>query len=375
MSNRASLLASQEDPLFDLTNLCEQLRNQPEIKNKQSIRLAARSEDHSSNDDPQTKYAQPGDDCAAIATEHGYQLLAMEGMIPNFVKNDPVAAGWSSVMANVSDIAAMGGRPTAIVNAYWHNNEDQSAKILNSIKQACRTFGLVFAGGHSSIEKNNTPGLAVAITGHANHLLSCHHVKAGQRLFLLSDLNGEWHGNNAYWDCTKGKRSEEIRKQWQIPADLADEKLVVAAKDISNGGLLGTLLMMLELTESGATLDLNALTIPATIASERQQNQSNFGQVTSKKSLPMQHLLRWLKAFQSFGFLLTVEPSKVSQLINYFQDSHLTCCPIGSINDSGKVIIDHFGEQVEFWDLNHRSLTDMGKSFSRQSNQEKICQP
>ncbi|WP_241150174.1 AIR synthase related protein, partial [Pseudomonas viridiflava] len=66
-------------------------------------------------------YALPGDDTAAIRCGDQYQLLAIEGMIPAFVEQAPWFAGWSAVMANVSDITAMGGRATAVVNAYWHH--------------------------------------------------------------------------------------------------------------------------------------------------------------------------------------------------------------------------------------------------------------
>ena len=56
-----------------------------------------------------------GDDCAAIADGDGYLLLAIEGFINEFVAADPWFAGWCGVMVNISDIAAMGGRPIAVV--------------------------------------------------------------------------------------------------------------------------------------------------------------------------------------------------------------------------------------------------------------------
>ncbi len=283
-----------------------------------------------------TRYQMPGDDCAAFATAGGYQLLAMEGMLPGFVNHDPRAAGWSSVMANVSDIAAMGGRPQAVVNAYWHHDSEQAKTLLFHIKRACDVFGVQFAGGHSSIQPDYSPGLAVAITGFARNLLSCHHLKAGQRLFLLSDLDGSWHGDFPYWACVQGKSKAQIQSQWRIPAQLAEEGLAVAAKDISNGGVLGTLLMMLELNQCGAAVDLCA--IPS----------------------PDKDFLRWMRAFQSFGFLLAVEPSQVSSLLGFFKHSHLTCAAIGEINDSAQVSLDMAGASATFWNLKQRPLTGMG---------------
>ena len=324
----------------ELDSLCTELRALPEIAAKTAIKLAASFCDNQSELSLEQRYAMPGDDCAAFKTADGYQLLAMEGMLPDFVLRDPKAAGWSSVMVNISDIAAMGGRPSAIVNAYWHNDDEASAILLKHMKRACDVFGIAFAGGHSSIQPSFTPNLAVAIMGQAKQLLSCHHIKPGQRLFMLTDLTGSWHGNMPYWGCVQGKTPEQIRQQWNVPAELAEAGLAVAAKDISNGGLLGTLIMMLELTGCGANLDLSAIPKPAG------------------------DLFRWLRAFQSYGFLLAVEPEKVSALLHYFQHSHLTCRPIGSFTDDGKIQLDYAGATAEFWDIKQQPLTAMGANHA-----------
>ncbi|MDF1639064.1 sll0787 family AIR synthase-like protein [Alcanivorax jadensis] len=330
----------------ELNSLIETLRNLPEIKGKRAIKLAAELTDKYSGLPLEKLYELPGDDCAAFRDPQGYRLLAMEGMLPGFVGSDPRAAGWSSVMVNISDIAAMGGRAEAVVNAFWHHDEGASAEILFHIKRACDVFGVHFAGGHSSIGKGFQPGLAVAITGHANQLLSCHHLAPNQKLYLLTDLDGSWHKESAYWGVVGGKTPEQIRKQWQLPAELADEGHAVAAKDISNGGILGTLVMMLELTGCGASVDLNSLPRPN----------------------PEKHdddLLRWLRAFQSFGFLLAVEPSRATALEKRMAESHLTCQCIGDINNTGKISLGYHRQQGYFWDLHSDSLTNMGGPNAR----------
>lgn len=324
----------------ELELLCDQLRILPEIQAKTAIKLAAGFCNKQTDLTLEQRYAMPGDDCAAFKTAEGFQLLAMEGMLPDFVRTDPRAAGWSSVMVNVSDIAAMGGRPTAIVNAYWHHDDEASETLLKHMRRACDVFGIQFAGGHSSIQQGFSPNLAVAITGHAKKLLSCHHIKPGQRLLMLTDLTGSWHGDLPYWGCVQGKTPEQIRAQWNLPAELAEAELAVAAKDISNGGLLGTLIMMLELTGCGAVLDLSA--IPR----------------------PEGELFRWLRAFQSFGFLLAVEPEKISGVLHYFQHSHLRCVPIGSFTGDGKIRLDHLGATAEFWNIHEQPLTAMGANHA-----------
>lgn len=60
-----------------------------------------------------------GDDCAAIPDGDGYLLFAAEGMLPAFVAGDPWFAGYSAVMVNLSDVAAMGGWPLAVTDVIW----------------------------------------------------------------------------------------------------------------------------------------------------------------------------------------------------------------------------------------------------------------
>lgn len=323
-----------------LSNLCEELRSLPGLIAKKSIRYAALHSDKNVSKEEKTLeqlYCEPGDDCAAFACEGGYQLLAMEGMDQDFVKNNARAAGWSSVMVNISDIAAMGGRPIAIANALWHNEKEKAQEIFKHIKRACDVFDVKFSGGHTSISDSTHPNIALAITGFAKKLLSCHHLKPGQQLFLLTDLDGSWHGESAYWACVLGKSPEYLREQWSIPAQLAEKDLVVAAKDISNGGIFGTLLMMLELTGCGASIQLDDIPKPSD-----------------------GNVLRWLSAFQSFGFLLSVPEEKIELLNDFFGNSPLTCKNIGVITDTSKVNIHTSYAEEVFWDLNKESLTNMG---------------
>ena len=67
-----------------------------------------------------------GDDCAAIPDGDGHLLFAIEGFMNEFVAADPWFAGWCGVMVNLSDIAAMGGRPIAVVDAIWADGEDNA---------------------------------------------------------------------------------------------------------------------------------------------------------------------------------------------------------------------------------------------------------
>jgi len=91
-----------------------------------------------------------GDDCAALADGDGYLLFAIEGLVSDFVETMPWFAGYSSVMVNISDVYAMGGRPLAVVDALWSDGLDAAAEILAGIAAASNAYGVPVVGGHSN---------------------------------------------------------------------------------------------------------------------------------------------------------------------------------------------------------------------------------
>jgi len=323
-----------------LSALLEQLRATPAMRAKQDIQRPAQWTGNRDNalrrmPTPQDAlYALPGDDTAAIRVGDRYQLLAIEGMLPAFVERAPWFAGWSAVMANVSDITAMGGRACAVVNAYWHHDEAAADELLAGIQAACDAYGLILAGGHTSQAPGHAANLAVAITGIAKRLLSTLHVAPGQVLAMAVDMEGRWHADAPYWKAFEQVSGERLREKLEVIPRLAEAGLLQAAKDISNAGLLGTLLMLLEPTGCGAEVDLDALPRPAD-----------------------DDLLRWLQAFPSYGFLLTLDEADWPQVQIAFAFQGLRCEHIGRITDSARLEVRQGDEYASFWNLAEQPFT------------------
>src|SRR5450830_132245 len=316
-----------------LQGLLATLRDTPAMRAKQVIQHPARAlpSTAASRDD---LYALPGDDTAAIRCGDQYQLLAIEGMIPAFVEQTPWFAGWSAVMANVSDITAMGGRANAVVNAYWHHDNQAADSLLAGIRDACQAYGLILAGGHTSQAAGNPAALAVAISGWARSLLSTLHVAPGQVIAMAVDLEGQWHGQAPYWKAFENVPAERLREKLEVIPRLAEAGLLLAAKDISNAGILGTLLMLLEPRHCGAQIDLGALPMPAGASLER-----------------------WLQAFPSYGFLLTLERKDLATVEAAFAFEGIHCAAIGTVDDSARLRISQDQEQHEFWNLATQPFT------------------
>jgi uncharacterized protein len=141
-----------------------------------------------------------GDDCAAIPDGDGYLLFAIEGFMNEFVAGDPWFAGWCGAMVNISDIAAMGGRPIAVVNAIWADGEAKAAPVLAGLKEAASAFGVPVVGGHTNV-RTDRGQLSVAILGRANRLLTSFDAEPGDVLIAAIDLRGRYREPFSNWEA------------------------------------------------------------------------------------------------------------------------------------------------------------------------------
>ncbi|WPO98349.1 sll0787 family AIR synthase-like protein [Pseudomonas sp. HR96] len=331
----------------DLDALLQRLRATEAMAAKLAIQQPARFASLPGGSTADQRYALPGDDTAAIRCGEQYQLLAIEGMLPAFVEQAPWFAGWSAVMANVSDITAMGGRATAVVNAYWHHQDEPAEQLLAGIRAACDAYGLLLAGGHTSLAAGNPAALAVAIIGWARSLLSTWHVQPGQMLATAVDLDGQWHGNAAYWKAFEHCPPERLRAKLEVIPRLAEAGLLRAAKDISNAGLLGTLLMLLETTGCGASIRLDELPRPAD-----------------------GDLERWLQAFPSYGFVFTLAPEDFPVVQAAFAYEGLQCSALGEVSASARLDVQLGSAHATFWDLAAAPFTGMTPTAHPHSSRE-----
>ncbi|MGO2240345.1 MAG: sll0787 family AIR synthase-like protein [Halomonas sp.] len=287
-----------------------------------------------------------GDDTAAIPGNDGYTLLAMEGLLTAFVAEDPWFAGWCSVMVNVSDIAAMGGRPQAIVNALWSHDPDSAALIAKGMREAADTFRIPIVGGHTNL-RSNQPQLAVGILGHAQRLLSSFAARPGQRLVAAIDLRGDYQKPYLNWNAATTAPAERLRGDIELLPEIAEKSLAIAAKDISQAGLLGTTLMLMESSGVGMRIDLESIPKPAGVAWSD-----------------------WLCTFPSFGYLLTTSHENLPLLLERFHGRGITAVQIGEVTATQQLWVENHDDRQLFHDLSTTLLTGLGHPTASIPQQE-----
>lgn len=275
-----------------------------------------------------------GDDCAVLPDPagSGYLLFAIEGLVRDFVEAMPWFAGYSAVMVNLSDVAAMGGRPVAVVDALWSDGDAMAGELLAGMRAAAERYGVPLVGGHTNLRADSAQ-LAVSVLGRALRLIQSFTARPGDVLLMAVDLRGRWHDPYPFWDASTTAPAARLRADMELLPRLAEDGLVDAGKDISMAGLLGTLLMLIECSKVGASVDLDRIPRPPGVGHDTAS------------------LLRWLQAFPSFGYLLSVRPEKADTVSSRFIDRGVACSAIGEVTGGSRLDLVDGEQQATLWDL------------------------
>ena len=274
-----------------------------------------------------------GDDCAAIPDGSGFLLFAIEGFIDGFVAADPWFAGYCGVMVNLSDIAAMGGRPLAVVDALWSVDAAGAAPVLAGLKAGAETYGVPVVGGHINT-RSDRGGLAVAVLGRAEQLLTSFDALPGHDLVMAVDLRGRYRGpTSTQWDASTSAPLDRLRLDLALLPEIAEAGLCGAGKDISMAGTIGTAAMLFECSGVGGTIDPSLVPRPEGV-----------------------DLGRWLTSFPSFGFLLSVAPDRTEAVLSRFAARGIAAARIGAVEPGHVLRLRDGVDDATVWDFAEASL-------------------
>lgn len=278
-----------------------------------------------------------GDDAAVIDIgTDDVILFAADAIWGRIVNKSPWWTGYTSVVVNVNDISAMGGRPLAMVNVMASSDLESTEEIMRGIRDGIKKFGVPMVGGHMHPD---TPynSLAVSIIGIAKKdcIIRSDSAKPGDVVIVAYDMDGRVGKNSPYsWDTTSFKEADVVRERFMVMQDIGEKKLVTAGKDISNPGTVGTLGMLCEVSRVGASVDIQRIPKPDGL-----------------------DLAQWLKIYPATGYVVTAKEENADECARIFEAAGLNAAVIGEINDSQIVdIYDDSGKAVVF-DLRNDGIT------------------
>ncbi|MDG6243586.1 MAG: methanogenesis marker 2 protein [Methanolobus sp.] len=278
-----------------------------------------------------------GDDAAVIDIgTDDVILFAADAIWGRIVNKSPWWTGYTSVVVNVNDISAMGGRPLAMVNVMSSSDLESTEEIMKGIRDGIKKFGVPMVGGHMHPD---TPynSLAVAIIGIAKKdcVIRSDTAKPGDVIIVAYDMDGRVGQNSPYsWDTTSFKDPDVVRRRFMVMQEIGEEKLVTAGKDISNPGTIGTLGMLCEVSRVGASVNLQAIPRPDNVDFEQ-----------------------WLKIYPATGYIVTANEENASRCIEVFGFAGISAAVIGQINSTRVIDIYDDSASAIVFDLSSDTIT------------------
>lgn len=315
---------------IDLSTLARMVRTHPGVTAKSEIGLV--SEIFQSTD----WLAGPGDD-GAVVTERGMALVVGgEAILPSFVAADPYGAGVAAVTTNLNDLAAMGAWPLALVDTIT-GPRPIIRRVLEGMQWASGLYQVPVVGGHLTVT-DGPPGLSAFGLGRADRALSAQSAQPGQSLLVGGCVQGRMRPDFPFFPSFD-ERGGQLAGDVRLLAEGAAAGWVVAAKDVSMAGLVGSLAMLLECNKLGVGVDLDALPVPATVTVEQ-----------------------WLTCFPCLAFLLCVPAGREAEACRAFARRGLAAAQVGTLDSTGKLRLCSAGRTETVFDLSRESLTNLARS-------------
>ncbi|KZX16348.1 phosphoribosylformylglycinamidine synthase 2 [Methanobrevibacter cuticularis] len=271
-----------------------------------------------------------GDDASAIDLgDNKLILFAADGIWGKLMDIDPYWAGYCSILVNVNDIAAMGGKPIAMVNIISINNDEITDDLLDGIKDGCKKFNVPMVGGHLHPDADyNVLDVAIVGTAEKDKIITSFGANVNDKVLVAIDLDGRQHPNFALnWDTTYLKDAKIVQNQIKAMRELGEKGLVTGGKDISNPGTIGTLEMLLESSGVGASIELE--------------------KIPRNKNVNWED---WLKSYPGAGFVLTTKEENIDEIINILKEVSITTAVVGDVIEEKKLFLSYGNETLVVFD-------------------------
>ncbi len=207
-------------------------------------------------------------------------------------------------------------------------------QVIKGMHDASLQFGVPIVGGHLHPDTPYSV-IDVAILGVADmdSVIYSHTAREGDKVIAAIDLSGRVHPSCILnWDSVTMKSPAYVRAQIGLLCELGKARLVTAGKDISNPGVIGTLGMLLEVSNKGATIDLDAIPRP-----DLRQHAIGFDQ--------------WVRMYPGMGFILTADEQHADEVCSRFKNVGITAHVIGTVDSGHDLKITHDDKSTLVFDF------------------------
>ncbi|MBN1677820.1 MAG: thiamine-phosphate kinase [Candidatus Thermoplasmatota archaeon] len=290
----------------------------------------------------------PGDDCAAIDLGDKYLLITTDMMatkshVPKGM--GPYDVGWSIIAVNLSDIAAMGGRPIGLVTAIGITRGhpiDFIEQMADGMNDCARRFGTSIVGGdtkeHDDLVLCGTAFGEVPKDG----LLLRKGARAGDLIAVSGQLGRAGAGFHSMKKGLGLKEAEDsLRRPWPRIREgiaLSQSGFVTSCMDISDG-LSASIFEMSK--NSGMTYEVDYEKVP-----KAKEVEMAFHDLERQKDLV-------LNFGDDFELLFTIKREEEEPLAKLAKECGCPFTVIGKVTSGEENILIDMGKREKLENLGY----------------------
>lgn len=273
-------------------------------------------------------FASYGEDAAAIQISTNAEnliLMTTDAILPEFIQKAPFGAGFSAIYVGIDDIMACGGTPIACSTIVTYNDSHLGDEIFKGIFEATKRFKIPLVRGHTTTDSSEL-SLSSTIIGNCKreYFLSALGTQDNDCIAIIWDQDGSpAKANKNYWNTITNKTYEDFYQKREFLRHCISRKYLHACKDISNGGILGTLYQMLKPIKKGVKINLDHL--------EKRLNND---------SIPYS-IVDFIFLYLTSAFLISFNKKYETQIQRYVNKSKMSFYPLGKITLQEGILIKY----------------------------------
>lgn len=294
----------------------------------------------------------PGDDAATIPPFTGELLISTDLLLEDvhfrLSATDPHRLGFKALAVNVSDIAAMGGRPVAFTLAAALPAELEliwAQEFYAGLKEAASRFDCPLVGGDTS--KSDKILLSVTIFGEAFTGEGGPILRSGARPGMELYVTGSPGESGLGLTALEAGRGAEGSFAHLVNRHLAPEPRLALALELGRNQLADALIDVSDgvLQDAGHICELSGVGL--VIAADRVPLSEEL--VAAAKLLGVDPLKAALTGGEDYELLLAAAPEKVTALMEAAKRTGTPLTRIGMAVDGDSVeVVDQAGSKLEY---------------------------
>ncbi|NVM46554.1 MAG: hypothetical protein HWN79_16730 [Candidatus Lokiarchaeota archaeon] len=268
-------------------------------------------------------FSDVGQDSAAIDNKSEmYTLVTTDRIKTSYIEKYPFGAGFSSILVGVDDIFACGGTPLAATIIISFKEQNIGQKMIEGICNGSNKFKVPIIRGHTNTKDYYE--LSSTLIGEIKRTdyIPADNARENDNIILAVDFDGQiGRASNLHWDTVTHKSSKVVLNKRLAMNIIAKEHLVNSSKDVSNGGIFGTILQLLKYSNVGADINVEKIVIPPKLVEKGYQLET------------------YVQMFLTTSYILTA-PEKTSQeVIKTFNNHDMSAALIGRIRNESELNI------------------------------------